>query len=714
MLFASDLPWMLRELEAASDDASADEWTAAAQMALWRDLTDDAVHRLLDAARPGSRVERAFRGELTPVALDSAAAAEGRRMAAKYGKLAKAVQRRPAPTEADIDEEIAARVAKAHSRTAWKRWPQLCFALNRDVGDHRSAWPEALSSRPAWQRLDGGTRAAVLRVAVAFLRRSHDHADEWISRNGVPFHAHAGWAALRLLNDAAPDLSDSLEAAVWRRWVGAVVAHHDEDGPDPVLARAYRAAPGATIATARRYAEAESRHHGRVFVFRRFRDVWDSAVANAVAELAGCAELALGAVEELLGLLLEHGEASATTLALEFTRRGARSPSGSPRRQRGVGAFAALLAHADRRGRRALLTLMREDPDFARDAVGHFARQHYRDGAAQIARVWPLVDLADLYARLLAAAPPSRAPEADDFHWSGFRDGVMRVIVDSGSADAVAQLDRIARENDMPPWFGFYRRDAMERYLAKKWIPVDPALLRALLVDASSRRVDSPAQLTDVLIECLEEVGRDLHGSPTVVHLLWNDADGSRPKPKRERDLSDFLTHELALRLRATGVLVHREVELRRRTGRDSGQLIDIHVTGEVGSAPADVARVVLEVKGDWNRDAEVDIERQLADRYLRGPAVQHGIYVVGVFGAKRRGRAWEGIESVREHFAARAAALTSVSRSVRAVVLDCRLSLSGPTMPARPRQVSSSPRSRDVAAASGRAARARDPRRKR
>lgn len=88
----------------------------------------------------------------------------------------------------------------------------------------------------------------------------------------------------------------------------------------------------------------------------------------------------------------------------------------------------------------------------------------------------------------------------------------------------------------------------------------------------------------------------------------------------------------------------------------------------------------VLEVKGSWNDKLLTAMETQLVGDYLaRNPESQHGLYVVGWYLCSR----WKndpGTQKTRRHGSAealaralsdRASALSSSSRTIRALVLD-------------------------------------------
>jgi hypothetical protein len=121
------------------------------------------------------------------------------------------------------------------------------------------------------------------------------------------------------------------------------------------------------------------------------------------------------------------------------------------------------------------------------------------------------------------------------------------------------------------------------------------------------------------------------------------------------------------------------------KSGKGRGESIDIQITAPTGKSNqgAETATIILEVKGNWNRGLETEMESQLAGRYLRRARTSHGIYVVLWFASddwdpqdwRRAPSARNTFEGTRELLEKQAAELSrSGELSVRSVVIDCGL----------------------------------------
>lgn len=137
--------------------------------------------------------------------------------------------------------------------------------------------------------------------------------------------------------------------------------------------------------------------------------------------------------------------------------------------------------------------------------------------------------------------------------------------------------------------------------------------------------------------------------------------------------------------LKQKGVIVNREVEIRRGERTGKGERTDIHVAAiSRGSSGEEYDRVsvIIEAKGCWNKDLNLAMKTQLVDRYLKDNRCQHGLYLVGWFNCDQ----WDdndyrkqqtpklSIEEARKQFEAQAAELSQSDVQVKAFVMNTAL----------------------------------------
>src|SRR5258708_37673741 len=161
-----------------------------------------------------------------------------------------------------------------------------------------------------------------------------------------------------------------------------------------------------------------------------------------------------------------------------------------------------------------------------------------------------------------------------------------------------------------------------------------------MVQDKERRLAQNGEQLLAVVMESLVRLQETLHGETPARIFLWNelpagDESQKRYRPKDENSLSDYIKLHLERDLKQRGIIVHREVEIRRAQGGKAGERTDLYVEAYVagpGQMKIDTLTVIIEVKGCWHEKVESAMKTQLVDRYLKDTACRHGLYLVGWF----------------------------------------------------------------------------------
>jgi hypothetical protein len=148
-----------------------------------------------------------------------------------------------------------------------------------------------------------------------------------------------------------------------------------------------------------------------------------------------------------------------------------------------------------------------------------------------------------------------------------------------------------------------------------------------------------------------------------------------------EDEISDFLDREIARPI--PGIVVNREVQVRRLQTSGVGQRTDILIQVPVSAKTDRVIRVVIEVKGCWNDEIPDALENQLVSRYLNQWPESSGVFLVAWFdpghgsrpGSWRNDRVRGDKEALKQMLEARASEATrSGAHAVASLVLDCSM----------------------------------------
>jgi hypothetical protein len=369
-------------------------------------------------------------------------------------------------------------------------------------------------------------------------------------------------------------------------------------------------------------------------------------------------------------------------------------PSARRERRRALIAARELFMHAEDVGWRFVWQAVESDPQFGRDLFLGVAssRGEKRKGIAERVNEQ---QLAYLYIWLAREFPHSEDPQhrgvftptaRDDIMW--WRDGLLKQLKERGTEEACVAVERIVKKLPHLPFLKYDLRDARAQTRLSTWVPLKPSEVITLLTDEEKRVVQNGDQLLGVIVESLRRLEAKLQGKTPAVIDLWNEIRGKGKSfkywPKDEDRLSDYVKRHLESELVGSGVVINREVEIRRGTGKGDGERTDIHVDAVVKSASGEVfsvVSVIIETKGCWNRDLRTAMADQLVGRYLKDN-IHHGLYLVGWFLCDR----WDGadrrkgqtpkidIDEIQKELDQQAQALSGDGVNVRAVVLNTGL----------------------------------------
>ena len=218
--------------------------------------------------------------------------------------------------------------------------------------------------------------------------------------------------------------------------------------------------------------------------------------------------------------------------------------------------------------------------------------------------------LADLYIWLAREFPHNEDPQFNGTHTVGprehigdWRDSILQCLENLGTYEAVAAIARIQTERPDLDWMKWHLSRARVQARQKTWNPPKPEELLALTTCAQTRFVQSGEQLVEVIVESLRRLEEALQGETPAARDIWDKVDENKYRPVDESAFSDYVKRHLDSELREGGIIVNREVEIRRGEGSGTGERTDIHVNAIVKKEQGqifDVVTVIIETKGCW------------------------------------------------------------------------------------------------------------------
>ena len=588
------------------------------------------------------------------------------------------------------DKQAAEMFSSERLGTALKAedWPAIQSELERNVAGADPvgiAGDKPLTRLPAWQELDRTQQSAVRSCARRFLIRNTGQEATRL------LFGDAGAAAIALLTDLDTRLLTQLPAdslTFWTRIVikepgwfstgsrllAIVVDENPEWAEEFVITRLRREA---------------SDQFSRII--RQMGDLRSDRIVDTLAELVVSEDTNPGGTLTMFlaaGLEIDPIRFVRSCFTLmesrpeekPETRAAADQGSQAVVWDRAVaGAYALacstqIVDHFDH-----LLDALTSSADFAADVV-----RRRRMQATQIPFVWATpMQRARLFLWAREAFPENgwEAP-GQTYSVDNTKELARELFTNLTGLPDQQNLDalkHIAAET-ADPYHQAAVRDMRSAIRQHIWEAAPPTDVAKVLDDASRRIVSTVAQFHELLVDTIHDLGDTIARDTVLRSLFWHRQHRQQNTyiPCCELEFSDRF--RLVLQQSLRGVIVKREVLLQPRLGSQSGQEIDIEAS-LIDNNNSSVT-CLIEVKCNWNTKIEVDLNEQLAERYLRGPHGTHGIYLVAWYDGdnwlkddSRRPRATSRTKTgLLEKLQARTASLESEGITVAVCLIDLTL----------------------------------------
>ncbi len=542
----------------------------------------------------------------------------------------------PAPSQTEIETEITSQLDAFEAGDNDGFWRAQRYVAV-DPGQRLvRKWEPDLTALPRWSLLPVDIQRRFVEASFKYLTRARCDPHAWLGTDRFPYKVLAGFRALALLWRAAPDQCLQVPDHVWGEWAPIILAYpagSDGETKAELIRHAAVHARRQLLGAAGAILEAATREDEPLLSIDDELDVmWGRDVALELISYLRRADVSDGFWHEIAEILARHRYEPALQLLSESL-----SPEGrSANSRRAFSAGSLIFEYGPPETWPSLWEVMRADPTFGKQLMLSVAR---RSRMTKSALALGIEERAELLIWLLENFPASEDPHFDDAHWVGpreqladWRNSLLNTIRDDGTPQALDALRKIDKR--FPKMnFDYLRRIAEEATLDRFWEPLAPPVLRRLVAEHNARAIRDAAQLKDVVLEALDHIQDRLQGETPESHYLWDEVV-MRPKP--EAALSDYLRNSLDQLLRERGIILNREVQIRRVSPQGIGESIDIRIDAvtKTESDAVEIATVILEVKGCWNGKVTRDIEDQLWQRYMKGLTAE-GLYVVGWFGVE-------------------------------------------------------------------------------
>jgi hypothetical protein len=650
VLRSDDIPWLCERLLAEEDEARERTWADLVEAAFWPET--GPVDIVLETAEHSVLLRERLRYWLDSVRRDSEQAQTDRE---HY------LMAQPTSEEEADDDEAAfdpdARVVElleegeAGDANAWWQLNEILRYPRERGGEVAFESESRITMLPGWERQSELIRGRLVGLAADYLVARDAEPGEWFAQRKGWRPARAGYRALVLLQEHAPDVLDRMSADRWSVWVPAIVDFplfaDPEDSPDRVIMlRSADAAPDDVVEWTVKKIRVDDKALEQPTLPRCLPHALGLAELRArLLELAADDGLRSATRLALYTILLEVNEPEAIDAALATAQanitRLASVGEADEEPMLAVGLLSMLLRRAPAPVWDTAWPLLQSDELLQEQVVDMLARFESFELAAEL----PESAVADFYMLLLEKYPPADDPDDDGFvgprqQVGWWRDRLLDVLIQRATRESAVETRRIAAAFPQWPGLGRRARAAETAHAEAVWRAPTPLELVALVETPQRRIVQSPGQLQEVVLESLARAGDRLQSQWPKAWQLWND----KPlQPKSEERLSDWikdwLDEDLARRIVTTR---EPQVEPTER-GAGLGARNDLRIELPASGDYAAVA-IIIEVKRCWHPKLNTAARTQLADGYLKSAGLSHGIYVVGYYSAAR----WNGPGSKR------------------------------------------------------------------
>ena len=478
------------------------------------------------------------------------------------------------------------------------------------------------------------------------------------------------------------DFVSRLGPSVWRKWASIIIGYPlsgdvgAKEHHSILVRRAYAAAPEEIIESLMILIDRENRDLQSVWIIENIKHCWDEHLANALLSKVKEPQLKPESAQKLLDELIIHGVQEARNFAKGLIQ--SRHSHDQEQQGKAVQAAASLFLHSEDAGWPIIWPLIEKEPDFGKRIFeGIVVGSPYSPG-----RNLTEDQLADLYIWLSCQYPHDEDPR----EIGNWRNSILNFLRELGTVDACEALQKIYETLPGLDFIKWVLIKAREKTRAKTWLPPQPAVILSLSRSDESRLVQNGSQLLAVLTESLKRAEEKLQGETPAAEFLWNKIGKDAYRPKDENSFSNWLKLHLEDDLKTRGIIVNREVEIRRGEGTGQGEQTDIHVNALIREHPEnnlyDKVTAIIEVKGCWHQELKTAMQTQLAERYLKDNQCDYGIYLVGWFSCeqwdkkdKRKSRIPKmTLEQAREKFACQSQELSQNGKTIGAFVMNTAL----------------------------------------
>ena len=632
LVYSDDLEWLVQRLAECENGENKDYWINLIRYAF---RSDDNNHfRIIYyASQTISELKKVFSWVLGPVELESETAKQMRDNYDREQEFLKKIERPLLdPSPFDVSLQLLSDFENGDLDAWWRLNRVMMFKV--DGSTSFNDLDSDLTNFPVWNIVDENTKFRIIKAAEKYLFSMDPKPDEWLGTNKIYYPAFAGYRAISLLFKIDIHLLDNLPSEIWKKWVSIILTFpnrgtEDDERKREIIKLTYNHASEDMISIILFIIDVENEKGEYLYILDFVEDIWDANFRDALFKKVLDESLKPKCMGNILERLLLHQNLDAEEFAKNLIT--IEEPEQETDKEKRLIAASELIRFGRDAGWSHIWPIICDDADFGKLVLETVAMSHFNID------FWTKLEIEQvgcLNSWLLNHYPQEEDLVHNGIYSPGPRDEIARLRNDvlsylriNGSIEACKIIEELVEEFPQYPGLTQLLIEARNIMRINTWIPPRPEEIMALVHNRDTRFVQNGLQLLSIISESLDRLEQKLQGETAASEFLWNKIEDGKYIPKEENSFSNFVKIHLDEDLKTKGIVVNREVEIRR------GEVTDIHVDAiliKERKKVIDVLKAIIEVKGCWHPELETAIETQLVDRYLRENQTKYGMYLVG------------------------------------------------------------------------------------
>lgn len=613
-----DFDWILNHVLSTQDQKLGKIW---ADILFWsHDISNtDQIEKIL-VNQENEFIKKAFHHDLTPIDIRSDEGKKAReRHYEIWGKSKKEPEEHIKPHQ--LIEEYLNELRKGNIKAYY--WLDRAFSLTPECKHYKRDFDLNVEEYSGWLSADKSLRNDIMMYAKKFIQKLNPSKNDWLNDP----YSRVAYRAFRLIQDYEPTSLENISNEVWEKWLEPIIFFETSDGLNKgqiFLYRYFQKFREQTINFIIKLIKDENaRYDGTIFALRYVDSILKAELSKALFDLYKNEDLKPTAKETIKEKLIEYGH----TKTLEHIRLNLEKDN----EDEYVINIYLLYKYDPNYFFEYVLYKIENNPELSKKIIAKlaFAERHEQATLKGLNED----QLSKLYYWFESICPAKDYPRYEgmtrvttEMEIHHFKSYTLTELTGRGTEESCKQILELIEKLPNEEWLNYQYLIAQENYRRENWQPIKPESFMKLKNDSNKRYIKSEYDLLWVVMEKLDKLQKRLQNQEQSDAIIYWNTDPD-VKPKDENFMSDRIKNFLTSELIDKEVIINREVEI------EKGNKTDIHITAHIKNKyEINTLKLVIEVKGCWNKDLKKDFQNQLVDKYLNGKGIRTGIYLIGWF----------------------------------------------------------------------------------